>query len=265
MPNNEPSWAMLRSDIYIRDKGICWICNEFVELKDYELGHLVDRMNGGQDAYDNLAVMHAKCNLSKPRHKTLEEAMRWKLTPSYLTRPQPNMILQPSTSKIPIARHRKRYDSKSNHYSEADRQAIRELIIEYFNNRPELLANGDKYNRERIIASKQLAQTLGITRADIRMYLRESGLVKKRAPQITDGSQYHYVFQHLDELLVRYGTVKKTLLFDQPKLMGIPPFYMDIMFLLSGQTSKVSRRNLQCIQRRVQQLNIPIRHNANFT
>lgn len=70
----------LRSDIYLRDNGICWICNSFVSLDDYDLGHLVDRTNGGHDDYDNLAVMHRKCNHSKPYHNTLEEALRWKLT-----------------------------------------------------------------------------------------------------------------------------------------------------------------------------------------
>ncbi len=74
------AWGKLRSDIYIRDKGMCWACNSFVELKDYDLGHLVDRVNGGHDDYDNLAVMHETCNLSKPKHQTLEECTRWKLT-----------------------------------------------------------------------------------------------------------------------------------------------------------------------------------------
>ena len=78
--NDTINWQALRSDIYIRDKGICWICNTFVDLKDYDLGHLVDRCNGGHDDYDNLAVMHKTCNLAKPHHTTLEEAMKWKLT-----------------------------------------------------------------------------------------------------------------------------------------------------------------------------------------
>ena len=70
----------LRSKIYVRDRGICWICNEFVEMNDYHLGHLVDHCVGGWEDYDNLAVMHATCNLAKPHHTTLEDAMRWKLT-----------------------------------------------------------------------------------------------------------------------------------------------------------------------------------------
>lgn len=84
-------WLKMRSDIYLRDKGICWICNSFVDLNDYELGHLIDRRNGGQDAYDNLAVMHKFCNRSKPLHNTLEEAMKWKLTVLAITRPHANI------------------------------------------------------------------------------------------------------------------------------------------------------------------------------
>lgn len=72
-------WQILRSDVYLRDNGICWVCNKFVELKDYDLGHLIDKCNGGIDEYENLAVMHKRCNTSKPRHKSLDEAVRWKL------------------------------------------------------------------------------------------------------------------------------------------------------------------------------------------
>lgn len=80
MEDRKPNWLSLRSDIYLRDKGICWVCHNFTNLEDYDLGHLVDRCNGGHDGYDNLAVMHKVCNLSKPLHNTLEEAIKWRLT-----------------------------------------------------------------------------------------------------------------------------------------------------------------------------------------
>lgn len=253
-------WLKLRSDIYIRDKGICWICNEFVDLRDYDLGHLIDRCNGGHDDYDNLAIMHHSCNLSKPRHTTLEEAMRWKLTPSYLTRSSPqSSILTPPLHLQPSLPHRhKQHQLKQ--YSEDDREATKQLIIEYFKNRPNLLSNGEGYNKERIIASKQLASTLDISRADVRLCLREAGLVKKRPPQITDGSQYHFVADHLEELLTKYNKVKHEFLYNQPKLMGISAFCMDIMFYLAGRPDKVSKGNFHNIDKRVANLNIPIRH-----
>ena len=73
-------WFQMRSEVYIRDKGICWICNLFVDLKDYELGHLVDRFMDGTNEYDNVAVMHKRCNCSKPLHKTLRDVTKWRLT-----------------------------------------------------------------------------------------------------------------------------------------------------------------------------------------
>lgn len=79
-----PCWNKLRSDVYIRDKGICWICNKLVPLNEYELGHLIDRCNGGQDDYDNLAVMHKKCNEAKPQHHSMDEHITWLLKTKFL-------------------------------------------------------------------------------------------------------------------------------------------------------------------------------------
>ena len=68
-----------RQVIYQRDKGLCWICRELVPFEDYELGHLVDRCNGGNYDYANLVVMHKLCNSQKPKHKTIEEHITWLL------------------------------------------------------------------------------------------------------------------------------------------------------------------------------------------
>ena len=76
--NNPEYWLQLRSKIYLNDNGTCWVCGKFVELVDYDLGHLIDRCMGGWDDYDNLAVMHTKCNLGKPRHITLDDAEQWR-------------------------------------------------------------------------------------------------------------------------------------------------------------------------------------------
>ena len=75
----DPDWQILRSLIYGRDNGICWICHKFVALHEYDLGHLVDRCNGGLDDYDNLAVMHKKCNQAKPPHHAMDEHITWLL------------------------------------------------------------------------------------------------------------------------------------------------------------------------------------------
>lgn len=80
----DKDWRMLRSLIYSRDNGICWICHQFVPLHQYDLGHLVDRCNGGQDGYDNLAVMHKKCNQAKPQQHTIDEHIIWLLKTKFL-------------------------------------------------------------------------------------------------------------------------------------------------------------------------------------
>lgn len=75
---DQAQWEWLRSAIYLRDKGICWVCHEFVLLRDYDLGHIVDRTKGGADSLENCAVMHKHCNIGKPRHETIAEASAWK-------------------------------------------------------------------------------------------------------------------------------------------------------------------------------------------
>ncbi len=172
--NNPAKWATLRSDIYIRDKGICWICNEFVNLRDYDLGHLIDRCKGGLEAYDNLAVMHHYCNRSKPRHLTLQEAIRWKLTPAYLNRTPTKTLPKPKVSESSIALasfRRYGYSPLMAAFTPDDRNAIKQLIIEYFTGHPELSQDKDRYSNHKIRAIRQLAATLNIGVADIRLIL----------------------------------------------------------------------------------------------
>lgn len=83
-PTTEKDWRMFRSLIYARDNGVCWICRQFVPLHEYDLGHLIDRCNGGRDNYDNLAVMHKKCNESKPKHNTMDEHITWLLKTKFM-------------------------------------------------------------------------------------------------------------------------------------------------------------------------------------
>ena len=70
--NNPEYWLELRSKVYLRDTGECWACGKFVELIDYDLGHLIDKCMGGWDDYDNLAVMHTKCNLLPENYSQLK-------------------------------------------------------------------------------------------------------------------------------------------------------------------------------------------------
>lgn len=261
-------WLKLRSDIYIRDKGICWVCNEFVELRDYDLGHLIDKCNGGQDDYDNLAVMHRACNLSKPRHKALEEAMKWKLTPKYL-------ILRPITYKkpqIPIEKgvinsivksisNKLNSNIKNKQRRTEDIKATEQLVLEYFNNRPELISKGEC--EERVEAIKQLGTTLGITSREIRRYLRHAGLIQPKYVIKYKDEQYTYIYNNLDKLLNDYSNAKGKTPFIKAKMIGLTSYGCKIMFYLSGQNNKIDNADKLHISRRVKALNIPIREPVN--
>lgn len=73
-----PSWDKMRQLIYERDNGVCWACGDHVPWELYDLGHIVDRVCGGLDVPENLAVMCRACNQFKPLHETREEAERWR-------------------------------------------------------------------------------------------------------------------------------------------------------------------------------------------
>jgi hypothetical protein len=273
-------WDMLRSDIYIRDKGVCWVCNERVELKDYDLGHLIDRCNGGQDDYDNLAVMHKHCNITKPRHTSLEEAMKWKLTHPFLNGHTPKVtpkeqlsfistsinttslpmqspvVQQPLPNPMAYINHQVRRTQKL-FLSKEDEPAVKELVLEHFRSRPHLLVGN--LNHERSQTIRELSESFKTPIQYIRKWILDAGLVKHREMK-TDGSQYKYVYDHLDELLNTFDKDgSKVNLLDRPYAMGITNYQIDIMFYLAGMPDKVSRKNFPKIQKRVAQLNIPIR------
>jgi hypothetical protein len=144
----QAKWEILRSDIYIRDKGICWICNAKVLLKDYDLGHLIDRCNNGRDDYDNVAVMHKRCNNSKPRHLTLEDAMKWKLNRKipqgkqneYNNFPLPQNLIKRTNPTSPILLM-KRLEDKEVRYNQLLRKVIPATII-WAQGRPQGFPNG---------------------------------------------------------------------------------------------------------------------------
>lgn len=54
-----------RSVIYIRDKGLCGICDGFVTLRTYHADHIKPWSKGGRTSVSNAQVAHAKCNQSK--------------------------------------------------------------------------------------------------------------------------------------------------------------------------------------------------------
>ena len=56
---------ILRADIYERDNGICHICNQFVDIDNYEIDHIKPVSKGGSHTLDNVATSHPRCNRVK--------------------------------------------------------------------------------------------------------------------------------------------------------------------------------------------------------
>lgn len=54
-----------RSEIYIRDKGRCGICGEFIPLNEFTIDHIIPISKGGTYDYDNLQCCCFKCNQLK--------------------------------------------------------------------------------------------------------------------------------------------------------------------------------------------------------
>lgn len=71
------SWRRIRQFVWERDKGICQVCGDTIEIEYYECGHKIDRVNLGSDHPDNLAVMCVLCNRLKPLHETIEDYIEW--------------------------------------------------------------------------------------------------------------------------------------------------------------------------------------------
>jgi 5-methylcytosine-specific restriction endonuclease McrA len=51
--------------IWTRDQGICYLCNQSVDRKDCHFDHIIPLAKGGTHTADNIAVTHALCNQRK--------------------------------------------------------------------------------------------------------------------------------------------------------------------------------------------------------
>lgn len=54
-----------RRDIYLRDRGICGICGNFVAPDNFSIDHIIPISKGGTYDYDNLQCCCKKCNQLK--------------------------------------------------------------------------------------------------------------------------------------------------------------------------------------------------------
>ena len=283
----------LRRTIYKRDKGICWVCHNFVEYDmDYDLGHLVDKSNGGKLIGDNLAVMHHKCNITKPRHKTLDEAVRWQLNNRFLisaplfnqninTTPikldelienVPHQYSQNYTQNIKFkelrepaiidgmkfnGRYGKRRRTHTYNYiatiNDTDYKASEQLIIEYFNEHKNLFF-GDK----RVATIRGLSKQLNIPTTYIRDFLVTNGLITFSNPRQPKDNIYEYVFNNLDSLLVQVREMNCSVMVKCQKL-GITYYMYKIMLFLGGYGERINQEDRRSIDRRVKALNLHVR------
>jgi len=60
-----PVSAVDRTLVFARDNGICHICKKKVNPKSWHLDHLIPLSKGGEHTYQNVAVAHPFCNLSR--------------------------------------------------------------------------------------------------------------------------------------------------------------------------------------------------------
>jgi CRISPR/Cas system Type II protein with McrA/HNH and RuvC-like nuclease domain len=55
----------LRMKLYLRDNGICQLCNMPVKFNEFTIDHIIPVSKGGRNNFDNLQVSHRKCNEEK--------------------------------------------------------------------------------------------------------------------------------------------------------------------------------------------------------
>jgi hypothetical protein len=251
-----PEWDKLRSEIYVRDRGICWVCNRFVLLSQYELGHLIDWCMGGKAVYENLAVMHGYCNDVKPHHSTLEEAMRWRLTPRYIIETPPKAIVGTIVQTAQSERQYLQpalYQQIPNFLTIEDQIRIADTIIHFFKDNPQYLTD----NNLRIKYTRSLSYKYNVTVDFIRKKLQEVGMLEKKNPIVQNDDMYFSISNNIKELVEKYNSLKCPN-WDKPKAMGITAYQMRIMFYLSDNKVLVDSKDLKNIERRVSNLNIPI-------
>lgn len=54
-----------RDVVFVRDRGICYLCGKSVDPSDWHLDHVIPLSKGGDHLYENVKVTHPLCNLKK--------------------------------------------------------------------------------------------------------------------------------------------------------------------------------------------------------
>lgn len=53
------------NSVYTRDKGICWICNEFCPREQATRDHVIAYAHGGPNNLPNIRIAHPNCNVKR--------------------------------------------------------------------------------------------------------------------------------------------------------------------------------------------------------
>lgn len=73
--------ACSRQAIYERDKGVCQKCGKPIGDESWAIDHFIPISRGGHTIWDNLRLLHARCNSEKhAKMPTHEEAQAWLAT-----------------------------------------------------------------------------------------------------------------------------------------------------------------------------------------
>ncbi len=56
-----------RKNVYIRDRGRCAYCDRKVSLNNFTFDHIIPRVDGGTDCWENVVVSCVRCNNKKDR------------------------------------------------------------------------------------------------------------------------------------------------------------------------------------------------------
>ncbi len=58
-------------EVLLRDEGVCGICNERVDPRNFHVDHIVPLSAGGLHGYANVQVAHPRCNMRKGGERNL--------------------------------------------------------------------------------------------------------------------------------------------------------------------------------------------------
>jgi hypothetical protein len=210
---------------------------------------------GGKAVWENLAVMHNYCNSIKPHHKTLEEAMMWRLMPRNIINPQtPPSVIKGDAAFLNQL-------SSVNNAPTHDQQLLwlskKGKIIEFFKANPILLI--EENNKERSGASQRLANQYHIDTHSIRKILLDAGLMQKRKPFVQNDNQYFEISNRLQEYADKFNSLDCPL-WDKAKKMGLSSHGFRIVLYLCGRSEIICKADLETLERHTKALNIHIRN-----